>query len=80
MLRGVSLLLLDEPTNHMDAVSVMALTGALNEFEGAVLMATHDEIFAKKTGGVFWNIARNGNKSRLTIGMLRDEQKSPTVL
>ena len=67
MLRGVSLLLLDEPSNHMDAVSVMALIGAIGEFEGAVLMVSHDEIFAQKTGAVFWNIARNGSKSRLWI-------------
>jgi ATP-binding cassette subfamily F protein 3 len=35
--------LLDEPTNHLDVESVMALTGALEEFEGAVLIVTHSE-------------------------------------
>jgi ATP-binding cassette subfamily F protein 3 len=38
-----NLLLLDEPTNHLDVESVMALTGALEEFEGAVLIVTHSE-------------------------------------
>jgi ATP-binding cassette subfamily F protein 3 len=38
-----NLLLLDEPTNHLDVESVMALTSALEEFEGAVLIVTHSE-------------------------------------
>lgn len=38
-----NLLLLDEPTNHLDVESVMALTSALEEFEGAVVIVTHSE-------------------------------------
>lgn len=38
-----NVLLLDEPTNHLDVESVMALTEALEEFEGAVLIVTHSE-------------------------------------
>jgi ATP-binding cassette subfamily F protein 3 len=38
-----NLLLLDEPTNHLDVESVEALTEALEEFDGAVLIVTHSE-------------------------------------
>jgi ATP-binding cassette subfamily F protein 3 len=38
-----NVLLLDEPTNHLDVESVMALTEALEEFEGAAVIVTHSE-------------------------------------
>jgi ATP-binding cassette subfamily F protein 3 len=40
----VNLLLLDEPTNHLDMESCDALLEALDDFEGAVLMVTHNEM------------------------------------
>jgi len=41
----VNLLLLDEPTNHLDMESCDALLAALDNFEGAVAMVTHNEMF-----------------------------------
>ena len=43
--KPVNLLLLDEPTNHLDMESCDALLAALDNFDGAVLMVTHNEMF-----------------------------------
>lgn len=40
-----NLLLLDEPTNYLDMDSSDALMAAVDEFEGAVVMVTHNEMF-----------------------------------
>ena len=41
----LNLLLLDEPSNHLDMESNDALLAALDNFEGAVVMVTHNEMF-----------------------------------
>ncbi|HOF01605.1 MAG TPA: ABC-F family ATP-binding cassette domain-containing protein [Spirochaetota bacterium] len=43
----VNLLLLDEPTNHLDIQSADSLLEALEEFEGALLIATHNEMYLR---------------------------------
>jgi ATP-binding cassette, subfamily F, member 3 len=41
----VNLLLLDEPSNHLDMASCDALVAAIDSFDGAVIMVTHNEMF-----------------------------------
>ncbi len=54
------ILLLDEPTNHLDVVSRQALIQAINEFEGAVVIVSHDPHVISLTADRFWLIEKGG--------------------
>ena len=51
LLQKPEMLLLDEPTNHLDAESVSWLERHLREYEGTVLMVTHDRYFLDNVTG-----------------------------
>ena len=49
-----NLLLLDEPTNHLDLTTREALSMALNEFEGTVMLVSHDRALLREVCDEFW--------------------------
>ncbi|WUT00452.1 ATP-binding cassette domain-containing protein [Streptomyces sp. NBC_00708] len=48
------LLMLDEPTNNLDMASVRKLTAALDAYEGALVVASHDVPFLESLGITRW--------------------------
>jgi ATP-binding cassette subfamily F protein 3 len=52
-----NLLLLDEPTNHLDLEMRHALTLALQEYEGAIVLVSHDRHLLRTTADSLWLVA-----------------------
>ncbi len=55
-----NLLLLDEPTNHLDLATREALGMALNEFEGTVMLVSHDRALLRSVCDEFWMVSHGG--------------------
>jgi ATP-binding cassette subfamily F protein 3 len=68
-----NLLLLDEPTNHLDLNTREALSMALNEFEGTVMLVSHDRALLREVCDEFWLVSDGAVKP--FDGDLDDYQK-----
>jgi ATP-binding cassette subfamily F protein 3 len=68
-----NLLLLDEPTNHLDLTTREALSMALNEFEGTVMLVSHDRALLREVCDEFWLVSEGTIKP--FDGDLDDYQK-----
>ncbi|ELS57963.1 ABC-F family ATP-binding cassette domain-containing protein [Streptomyces viridochromogenes] len=60
------LLMLDEPTNNLDMASVRQLTTALESYEGALLVASHDLPFLESIGITRWLMLEDGEMKEIT--------------
>ena len=58
LLTPVNFLILDEPTNHLDAETKDSLRDALIEFEGGMIVVSHEESFYRDWADDIFNIER----------------------
>ena len=55
-LREANFLVLDEPTNHLDLEMIEALEAALLDFEGTLLLVSHDRRFIERVSTTIWEV------------------------
>lgn len=71
LLKEINFLIMDEPTNHLDIASREALENALEDYDGTMLMVSHDRYFINKLADriLYLTPTKNPQKlqSRLTI-------------
>ncbi len=53
-LSRANLLILDEPTNHLDVENIEALEDALEDYDGSVLLVSHDRAFLREVATRVW--------------------------
>ncbi|MBM3640884.1 MAG: ABC-F family ATP-binding cassette domain-containing protein [Alphaproteobacteria bacterium] len=83
------LLILDEPTNHLDIDSRAALIEAINDYEGAVILVSHDRYLLEACADRLWLVddgtvrAFDGDMddyARLVLSKSRDEEPKRALL
>ena len=78
LINPANLLLLDEPTNHLDLDSCDSLLSAIKDFDGAVLMVTHDEYFLHQVANKLI-IFDDNNNHKWDPGDLKKDQQPEKV-
>ena len=56
-LQGANLLLLDEPTNHLDIDSQEILQAVLEDFDGTILLVSHDRYLIDELATQIWDVS-----------------------
>lgn len=62
LMRPCNCLILDEPTNHLDILSKEVLQKAINEFEGSVIIVSHDRFFLDGIVNNVLEVSREGTR------------------
>ena len=63
MLSGANFLILDEPTNHLDIKSREALESAFDEYDGTLLVVSHDRYFINRLATRIISLEKDGVRS-----------------
>ena len=78
------MLLLDEPTNHLDMDARASLVDAINDFEGAVVLVSHDTHLVKMVADTLWLVAGgtvkafDGDIDEYQAKLLKERGAKPT--
>ena len=85
ILSEMNLLILDEPTNHLDIASREVLEGALEEFDGTIIVVSHDRYLIDKLATRFLDFTPSGvrdfhvvNHSHAYDELLRERERFGT--
>jgi ATPase subunit of ABC transporter with duplicated ATPase domains len=70
--------LLDEPTNHLDIETVEALIEGLKEYEGAIVLITHEPELINSLESELWIM--NPDKKTVQVSKSTYEEYSETIL
>ncbi|MEN4042868.1 MAG: ABC-F family ATP-binding cassette domain-containing protein [Anaerolineaceae bacterium] len=71
-LQGANLLLLDEPTNHLDLPSQEALQAVLSDFNGAILLVSHDRYLIDALATQIWEVLPGQSVLQVFAGSYSD--------
>ena len=63
LLESPSLIILDEPTNHMDLDSIVSLESAFKEYNGTMLVISHDKTFLDSIVNVTWTFTKDSDNA-----------------
>ena len=67
-LSGANFLLLDEPTNHLDIPAQEALQSLLADYDGTILLVTHDRYLVQALASQVWEVKPESAEMRIFLG------------
>lgn len=78
-LQGANLLLLDEPTNHLDLPSQEILQTILSQFQGTILLVSHDRYLIDALATQVWEVLPAERKLNVFKGTYSEQRASKQV-